>query len=143
MRIQSQPSCVVRACLCKPQMDERKRVLVQFGDNYRCIVVPTTSETTQLEKKLLEEKIRNVFSDLLAPCDKIYFQVKWGGIFVDVFENDVVHKCFQDGGDKTCPGMYFCHEYILPICNYELIAMIRCTCFNGCQQFNPGCIKQC
>ena len=95
MCIQSQPSRVVRACLCKPQMDERKRVLVQFGDNCRCIVVPTTSETTQLEKKLLEEKICNMFSDLLAPRDKIYLQVKdeeWGGIFADVFENDVVHK---------------------------------------------------
>ena len=79
----------------KFNMDERKRVLVQFGDNCRCIVVPTTSETTQSERKLLEEEIRNVFSDLLAPRDKIYLQVKdeeWGGIFVDFFEDDVVHK---------------------------------------------------
>ena len=85
----------MHACLCKPQLDERKRVLAQFGDNCRCIVVPTTSETTQSERKLLEEEIRNVFSDLLAPRDKIYLLVKdeeWRGIFVDFFEDDVVHK---------------------------------------------------
>ena len=36
-----------------------------------------------------------MFSDLLALRDKIYLQVKdeeWGGIFVDFFEDDVVHK---------------------------------------------------
>ena len=74
----------------------KERVLVQFGNNCHCIVVLTTSETTQSERKLLEEEIRNMFSDLLAPRDKIYLQVKdeeWGGIFVDFLEDDVVHKC--------------------------------------------------
>ena len=126
-------------------MDERKRVLVQFGDNCRCIVVPTTSEITQLERKLLEEEICNVFNNLLAPRDKIYLQVKdeeWGGIFVDVFENDVVHKSvFRMVAIKP---VQLCTSVVnISICNHELIAMIRCTCSNGCQQFNPGCIKQC
>ena len=64
----------------------------------RCIVMPTTSEATQSERKLLEEEIRNVFSNLLAPRDKIYLQVKdeeWGGIFDEQSREKVSesHRC--------------------------------------------------
>ena len=82
----------VRVCASPNWMKERE-FLSSLATNCRCIVAQTISETTQSERKLLEEEIRNVFSNLLAPRDKIYLQVKdeWRGIFVDFFEDDVVH----------------------------------------------------
>ena len=40
-------------------------MLVQFGDNARCVVVPS-AECAESERELLETEIRRVFSDLVV-----------------------------------------------------------------------------
>ena len=75
-----------------------KRVLVQYQEYCRCVVVdPSSADPPTAERNILQKEIPNVFSDVLSETstDQIVLQLKdeeWNGMFVDFTQDEVQDK---------------------------------------------------